>query len=253
MTSTSSGTACRSPRWNCTKRCGRRWRGIAMVQGVSDRSWTNPNATGLDPLLVGCYPLRQINSPADFALREKLVILDSDAFGTRHWHRDHSAGLPNIGPTPLALLQPPTARIAWTPGVADLRVRRTAASELEVQIRSATPNCSLVVRGRGQSQPSPTAAFSGNCATAKTRSRCAAAISLACWLQSHNRCVHKPAVGPNGARLSGKNSVALGSAPPRCGKPAPHRFALRHRQILPHSNRPESPPADCETGQSAID
>lgn len=121
--------------------------GIVMVRGL-DRSPVavdesqRPEASIRSYWWV-CYPLRQnpFTEP-DFALREKLVIFDNDAFRNTTWHRDHGAGLANHWAYAAGAFVPTADRtqIDWTPGVVDLRVRRPADSELEVQIRSATPN-----------------------------------------------------------------------------------------------------------------
>jgi hypothetical protein len=121
--------------------------GVVMVRGVErspvqvDES-QRPEASIRSYWWV-CYPLRQnLFTQPDFAAREKLVIFDNEAFRNTTWQRDHGAGLAKHWAYAAGAFVPTADRtqIAWTPGVADLRIRRAAASELEVQIRSATPN-----------------------------------------------------------------------------------------------------------------
>ena len=135
-------------------------RGVVMVRGVERtpvlvNESQRPEASIRSYWWV-CYPLRQNQfTQPDFTAREKLVILDNEAFRNTTWHRDHGAGLARHWAYAAGAFVPTTDRtqIAWTPGVADLRVRRAAASELEVQIRSATPNFEACVVRLNGSQP----------------------------------------------------------------------------------------------------
>ncbi len=135
-------------------------RGIVMVRGV-ERSEVPLGESQAHEASVRiywwvCYPQRQnpFTQP-DFAARERLVILDNEAFRKTTWHRDHGAGLtPHWAYAAGAFV--PTAdrtQIEWTPGVADLRARRAGVGELEVEIRSATPNLEAYVVSRNGGQP----------------------------------------------------------------------------------------------------
>ena len=127
-------------------------RGIVMVRGV-ERSEVPPAESLGHEASVRiywwvCYPLRQ--SPftqPDFAVRERLVILDNEAFRKTTWFREQGAGLaPHWAYAAGAFV--PTAnrtQIEWTPGVAELRVRQAGAGELEVELLSATPNLEAYV------------------------------------------------------------------------------------------------------------
>jgi len=132
-------------------------RGIVMVRGV-DRSAVPmgdpqpPEASIRSYWWVG-YPQRQnpFTQP-HFAARERLVIFDNEAFRNTTWQRDQGAGLtPHWAYAAGAFVRTTDrTQIEWTPGVVALRARQTAASELEVQIRSATPNLqAYVVRFNG--------------------------------------------------------------------------------------------------------
>jgi hypothetical protein len=72
----------------------------------------------------------------------KLLIWDNDAFRNTTWHRMNRQGLVKHWAYAADAFVPTRNRheIDWTPGVTDVRARRLAPGELEVQLRSATPN-----------------------------------------------------------------------------------------------------------------
>lgn len=74
---------------------------------------------------------------------DRLLILDDEAFRKTTWMRDEDVGQPVKHWAYRAEAFIPVRNrqeIDWTPGVADLRARQTAEGELEVSLRSATPN-----------------------------------------------------------------------------------------------------------------
>ena len=74
---------------------------------------------------------------------DRLLILDDEAFRKTTWMRDEDVGQPVKHWAYRAEAFIPVRNrqeIDWTPGVADLRARQTAEGELEVSVRSATPN-----------------------------------------------------------------------------------------------------------------
>jgi hypothetical protein len=134
-------------------------RGIVMVRGVERREVPMDESQSHEASVRSywwvCYPLRQNQfTQPQFAARERLVIFDNEAFRKTPWHRDHGAGLTLHWAYAAGAFVPTTDRtqIEWTPGVADLRIRRADAMELEVEIFSATPNldCYMVRQNGGQ-------------------------------------------------------------------------------------------------------
>jgi hypothetical protein len=71
----------------------------------------------------------------------RLVVLDNAAFRETTWYRDHGAGLTKHWAYAAGAFVPTDwHQIEWTPGVPDLQVRQAAGGELDVGVRSATPN-----------------------------------------------------------------------------------------------------------------
>jgi hypothetical protein len=70
-----------------------------------------------------------------------LIVLDNAAFRETTWHRDHGTGLTkHWAYAARAFVPTDLHQIQWTPGVPDLRVCRASPQELDVDVRSATPN-----------------------------------------------------------------------------------------------------------------
>ncbi len=125
-------------------------RGIVLVRGVDRREVPMAPKTGPQPHEATiysywwlCYPQRQnpFTQP-HFATRERLVIFDNEAFRKTIWYRGPAHGLKKHWAYAAGAFVPTSDRtqIEWTPGVPELRVRQTGLGELEVAIRSATPN-----------------------------------------------------------------------------------------------------------------
>ena len=84
----------------------------------------------------------------------RLLVMDNAAFRSTTWYRSNSSGLVKhwAYAANAFILTRNRHEIEWTPGVPDLRVRQVAPKELEVQLRSATPNFkSYLVRANGGS------------------------------------------------------------------------------------------------------
>jgi len=89
------------------------------------------------------YHVRQNTFTQPSGNESRLVVFDSEAFRQttwlrkrgdnvlrKHWAYDAKAFIPTLQ----------RREIEWTPGVPELRVRQTASGELEVDVRSDTPN-----------------------------------------------------------------------------------------------------------------
>jgi hypothetical protein len=89
------------------------------------------------------YHVRQNTFTQPMGNESRLVIFDNDAFRQttwlrkrgdnvlrKHWAYDAKAFVPTTD----------RRQIEWTPGVPELTVCQRAANELEVRVRSATPN-----------------------------------------------------------------------------------------------------------------
>lgn len=125
-------------------------RGIVLVRGIDRRPVPMAPKTGPQPFEATiysywwvCYPLRQnpFTQP-QFASRERLVIFDNDAFRNSTWYRGPAHDLRKHYAYAADAFLPTKDRnhIEWTPSVPDLRVRQVGPSELQVDLRSATPN-----------------------------------------------------------------------------------------------------------------
>lgn len=135
-------------------------RGVVLVRGVERREVPMAPKTGPQPHEATifsywwvCYPQRQNPfSQPHFAARERLVILDNEAFRKTTWHRGPADDLKKHWAYAAGAFIPTADRtqLEWTPGVPELRVRQVEAGKFEVEIRSATPNFqAYVVRING--------------------------------------------------------------------------------------------------------
>jgi hypothetical protein len=110
---------------------------------MAPKTGPQPHQTSIYSYYWVCWPQRQDPfSHPHFAARERLVIFDNEAFRTTTWYRGPAENLkPHFAYAAGAFL-PTTDRtqIEWTPGVPELRARQAAPGELEVELRSATPN-----------------------------------------------------------------------------------------------------------------
>lgn len=138
--------------------------GILMVRGVERRAVpmdeARPPAQITEATIRNywwvCYPQRrsQFTQP-DFTVRERHVIFDNEAFRRTVWHRGDATALVRHWAYAARAFIPTTDRhqIEWTPGVPDLRLRRTTPAELDVEIRSATPNLDAYVIRQNDGEP----------------------------------------------------------------------------------------------------
>jgi hypothetical protein len=122
--------------------------GITMVQGLERR----PTAMSTDPEYpeasvrnywwVAYHTRQDPFTHPHWSGGSRMVVFDSDAFretkwlrGSRHGLREHWAYAAD------AFIRTRDRRqIEWTPGIPALRARQVAPRELDVQLRSATPN-----------------------------------------------------------------------------------------------------------------
>lgn len=125
-------------------------RGIVLVRGVDRREVPMAPKTGPQPHEATvysywwvCYPQRQnpFTQPY-FAARERLVIFANEAFHKTTWYRGPAHALKKHWAYAAGAFLPTTDRtqIEWTPNVPELRLTQVNREELEVEIRSATPN-----------------------------------------------------------------------------------------------------------------
>lgn len=124
--------------------------GIVLVRGVERREVPMAPRTGPQPHEATiysywwvCYPQQQNPfSQPHFAARERLIIFDNEAFRTTTWYRGPANALRKhfAYEAKAFVAAGDRSQIEWTPGVADLRAHCVAFDELEVDIRSATPN-----------------------------------------------------------------------------------------------------------------
>jgi hypothetical protein len=138
-------------------------RGVVLVRGVerrevpmAPRTDPQPREATIHSYWWVCWPQRQnpFTQP-HFAARERLVIFDNEAFRTTTWYRGPAENLKKHWAYAAGAFIPTTDRtqIEWTPGVPELRVRRTAPGTLEVEIRSATPNLDAYLVQRNGGEP----------------------------------------------------------------------------------------------------
>jgi hypothetical protein len=121
-------------------------RGIVKMQGV-DRRQTAMRApeypeNGISNYWWVSFHVRQDPfSHPHWSGGNRLIVLDNAAFRETTWHRDHGSGLTkHWAYAARAFVPTDLHQIEWTPGVPDLRVRRASPQELDVDVRSATPN-----------------------------------------------------------------------------------------------------------------
>ena len=134
--------------------------GIVLVKGVERRE--SAMAPDNDPLAHEatirsywwvCWPQRQNPfSQPHFTARDRLIVFDNEAFRTTVWFRGPAENLTKHWAYAAKAFIPTNDRtqIEWTPGVPELRVHCAQPDELEIEIRSATPNFkTCVVRCNG--------------------------------------------------------------------------------------------------------
>ena len=125
--------------------------GIVMVRGSDRREVpmddSQPPARPTEATVRSywwvSYPQRQnpFTQP-HFAARERLLIFDNEAFRQTTWYRGNDKVLIKHWAYDAKAFIPTADRtqIEWTPGVPELRARSVSPTELDVEIRSATPN-----------------------------------------------------------------------------------------------------------------
>jgi hypothetical protein len=122
-------------------------KGVVKVQGL-DRTIVPMQGLGFPfTSVIGywwtAYHVRQNTFTQPTGNESRLVIFDNEAFRQTTWYRKRGDNVLRKHWAYDAKAFVPTAQreqIEWTPGVPELRIRQTAPEELEVRIRSVTPN-----------------------------------------------------------------------------------------------------------------
>lgn len=122
--------------------------GIAKVQGMERRpapmeTPDAPEATVRSYWWASYYLRPNPFTEPHWSGGSRLLVFDSDAFRNTTWYRGGSGGkLVKHWAYAADAFIPTRNRheIEWTPGVPELRARQVAPVELEIQLRSATPN-----------------------------------------------------------------------------------------------------------------
>jgi hypothetical protein len=122
-------------------------RGVVKVQGVDRREVpmedpTTPEGSIRSYWWVSYYLRAEPFTEPHWSGNSRLLIMDDAAFRTDTWYRSNSTGLVKHWAYGAGAFIPARERgeAEWTPGVPELRVRQVGPRELEVQLRSATPN-----------------------------------------------------------------------------------------------------------------
>ena len=121
-------------------------KGIVKMQGIERRpapdGLTAPE-NSIRSYWWACWNLRPnpFTEP-HWSGGSRLLIFDDDAFRNSTWYRSNGDKLVKHWAYAANAFIPTGNRheIEWTPGVPDLRLRQTEPEEIEVQLRSATPN-----------------------------------------------------------------------------------------------------------------
>lgn len=123
-------------------------KGIVKVQGIERREAPMEVPDAPEATVRGYWWASYYLRPTPFTEPHwsggsRLLIFDDDAFRNTTWHRAGRDGklIKHWAYAANAFI--PTRNrheIEWTPGVPDFRVRQVAPEELEIQLRSSTPN-----------------------------------------------------------------------------------------------------------------
>lgn len=122
-------------------------KGVVKVQGIDRREVRDdpdrsPEGTVRSYWWVSYHVRQDPFTHPHWSGGGRLVVYDNAAFREGTWIRSRGSELvPHWAYAAGAFIRTPRRHeIEWTPGVPHLRVRRHAADELEVEVRSATPN-----------------------------------------------------------------------------------------------------------------
>jgi hypothetical protein len=134
-------------------------RGIVKAQGIERREAPMdvpeaPEATVRGYWWVSYYLRPSPFTEPNWSGSSRLLVFDSPSFRESTWHRGSSTGLVEHWAYAANAFVRTLNRheIEWTPGVTDLRLRQLAPAELEVELRSATPNLAgymVSINGKG--------------------------------------------------------------------------------------------------------
>jgi hypothetical protein len=134
-------------------------RGVVKMQGVERREAPMDQKEAPEGTIRSYWWVSYYLRPNPFTEQRwsgssRLLVMDNAAFRNTTWYRSNDSGLVKHWAYAANAFIPVSNRheIEWTPGVPDLRVRQVAPKELEVQLRSATPNFKFyLVRANGGS------------------------------------------------------------------------------------------------------
>jgi hypothetical protein len=122
-------------------------KGVVKMQGVEPRPAPMDSPTAPEGTIRSYWWVSYNLRPAPFAKphwsgSSRLLIFDNDAFRNTTWYRSNDNKLVKHWAYAAQAFIPVRNRyeIEWTPGVTDLRARQVTPGEIEVQLRSATPN-----------------------------------------------------------------------------------------------------------------
>jgi hypothetical protein len=132
-------------------------KGIVMLRGIEREQVQDipdaPEATPREYWWVSYYLRPNPFTEQHWTGGDRLLIPDDEGFHKTTWMRDEEIGKPvKHWAYKAGAFIPVKDRqeIDWTPGVTDLRVRQRAEGDLEVSLRSATPNLeTYLVRSNG--------------------------------------------------------------------------------------------------------
>jgi hypothetical protein len=122
-------------------------RGVAKVKGV-ERRVVPMEASGTTEGTVRSYwwvsyrQRQNMFTQPHWSGGSRMVVFDNEAFRNGTWHRNSGKDLVKHWAYAANAFVPTRDRhqIEWTPGVPDLRARLVTPGELDVDVRSATPN-----------------------------------------------------------------------------------------------------------------
>lgn len=122
-------------------------KGVTRVVGIDRKPWPPQSDDAPENSIRSYWWLSYYLRPnpftePHFAGTSRLLVFDNEPFRTTTWHRMNRSGLVKHWAYAANAFMPTRNRheIEWTPGVPDIRIRQVSEGEMEVRLRSATPN-----------------------------------------------------------------------------------------------------------------